>query len=169
MSKDNQKYEPAWRSPWLWGMAGLICVVLTANAIMVYVAVTTSPGLVTHDYYERGKNFVNRTKIEFTKRAELGWKLDLSFPKEAQARIPTNFSLSLTGKNGVKPSVDSSTLFAYRPSDSSLDFSAPMTTSGNGKFSADVLFPAKGAWDIIVEVKKGDERNSVAERIYIVD
>lgn len=169
MDTDNQKSEPAWKSPWLWGMAGLICVVLTANAIMVYVAITTSSGLVTKDYYERGKNFVNRTKIEFIKREALGWKLNLSFTKEMKAGAPVTFQLSVTTATGPGDGPESAMFFAYRPSDISLDFSAPMIPTGNGNFSADVLFSAKGAWDIIVEVKKGDGQDSIAQRIYIAE
>ncbi len=169
MTVDKHKYEPAWKSPWVRGMVGLIGVVLMANGVMVYVAITTSPGLVTEDYYERGKNFVNRTKIEFVQRTRLGWQMDLSFPKEAQASTPAQFHISITGKDGAPAVADSSTLFAYRPSDSTLDFVVPMKHSGQGNFAADVLFPAKGAWDIIVEVKKGDGHHSVAERINVAD
>ncbi|VAX24535.1 hypothetical protein MNBD_NITROSPINAE01-610 [hydrothermal vent metagenome] len=169
MTIDKHKHEPAWKSPWIRGMVGLISVVLVANGIMVYVAITTSPGLVTTDYYERGKNFVNRTKIEYVQRVRLGWQMNLSLPKEAQANTPAKFQMSITGKNGAPAVVDSSTLFAYRPSDSTLDFAVPMEHSGSGNFTADVLFPAKGAWDIIVEVKKGDGHHSVAKRINVAD
>jgi hypothetical protein len=44
----------AWRNPWIWGMLGLGAAVLLANGVLVFYSLSTSPGLVVEDFYERG-------------------------------------------------------------------------------------------------------------------
>ena len=48
---------PAWRSPWIIAWFVLVGVFLAVNGVMIYLAVTTNPGLVVEDYYDRGQHY----------------------------------------------------------------------------------------------------------------
>ena len=47
--------KPWYREPWVWLMIALPASAVVAGMITIYLAVTTSDGLVVDDYYKRGK------------------------------------------------------------------------------------------------------------------
>ncbi len=160
---------PAWKSPWFWTIIALVAIVLGVNILMAFFAVKSNPGLVSKDYYERGKSFANRTKIEFTQQNKLGWKMKLTTPEKISTGEPALFRLTIKGKDEAPVIAQSATLFSYRPSNSSKDFSVPMVHDGDGVYSARISFPLKGTWDIIAEIQKGETRQNLAQRIMVED
>lgn len=46
--------SPWWKEPWPWILMAGPATVIVASAITIYLAVTTSDGLVADDYYKRG-------------------------------------------------------------------------------------------------------------------
>jgi nitrogen fixation protein FixH len=169
--ENNPAHNPeklsAWKSPWFWTIIGLVGIVLGANILMAFFALTSNPGLVTKDYFERGKSFANRTKPEFIRQNKLGWELELDTPGKIITGKSTLFNLTAKEKKGATSLLGSATLFAYRPSDATRDFSLPMTHEGNGVYSVKITFPLKGAWDIIAEMQKGETRNNLAKRVMV--
>jgi nitrogen fixation protein FixH len=163
---DNEhKPAPAWKSPWVIGWIALVIVVFGVNAVMVYLAVATNPGLVVEDYYERGQNY-ERTMRSKSAR-DPGWVLHADIPQDIKAgdRIPIRFfSLDKAGRP-VKP--ESVELFLYRPSDASWDFSVVMTAEGPGRYMADVSFPLMGIWDTLVAARNGEDEYHVGQRIEV--
>ena len=58
MNTHKQK-RPWYREPWVWLMIAFPMTAVIAGMITIYLAVTTSDGLVVDDYYKRGKT-INR-------------------------------------------------------------------------------------------------------------
>ncbi|MBI4665431.1 MAG: FixH family protein [Nitrospinae bacterium] len=157
----------ALKSPWIWGFAGFIALALAVNLLAVYFAVSSSPGLVTKDYYERGQSFTERAKLSFVMRQKLGWRLDITPAPGASVGKRTEFTLNVTGVDGTNATVDSASFSAYRPSDATADFSTPMVKQADGSFRADVEFPLDGVWDIIITASQGDNQADTARRVII--
>lgn len=161
----EQKKLPAWKSPWVIAWIALVVIVLGVNAVMVYLAVTTNPGLVVDDYYERGQDY-ERTLL--TKSASHpGWTLRADIPQEIFAGVPAPIRFFVVDKVGQPITPESVELFVYRPSDVTRDFSIPMTEEGAGRYVAEVSFPLIGVWDTLVAVRQGEEEYHVGDRINV--
>ncbi|MBF0291390.1 MAG: FixH family protein [Nitrospinae bacterium] len=167
MTPESTAKTSALASPWVWGFIGLISVALMVNMTMAYLAVSTSPGLVAKDYYERGKSFEKRATLQSATLDRLQWKLSLSAPEKITAGEKVTFNLTAQGADGLPAKAATARLFAYRPSDAKADFSSPMTHVEGSGYVADAVFPLKGVWDIIVTVSDGDGHADVIRRISV--
>lgn len=155
----------AWRSPWLLGSVGMIAVVLAVNATMIYLAVTTNPGLVNPSYYERGQAY-ERTLVSRLAR-DPGWTMRLDIPAEVQAGTPAWVRLVIVDGAGRPVTADQVDFHAYRPADASRDFTATLVAEGGGRYAAQVVFPLIGVWDTLVAIRSGEEEHLVGERIQV--
>lgn len=167
MTPETTAKTGALASPWVWGFIGMICVALTANMTMAYLAVTTSPGLVAKDYYERGKSFEKRATLQSATLNRLKWKLSITTPEKITAGEKATFNLAAHGPDGLPVKAGNARFFAYRPSDARADFSAPMTRVEGEGYVAEAVFPLKGVWDIIVTLSDGDGQADVTRRISV--
>jgi nitrogen fixation protein FixH len=154
-----------WRNPWVLGWIGLILAVLTVNLTMVLVAIATNPGLVNDDYYERGQNYEKTLVSRLAK--DPGWTMRADIPDDLQANQSTTILVTLVDKVGQPVTPDQITFFAYRPSDKSQDFSAPMAKEGPGRYSVRVTFPLFGAWDSLIAIRQGEDEFTTGERISV--
>lgn len=164
-STESSKPLPAWRSPWVIAWIGLVLTVLAVNGTMVYFAVTTSPGLVVDNYYDRGQDY-ERTLLTKLAR-DPGWEMRADIPAELRAGQATMIRFFLVDRAGQPVTPDSVELFAYRPSDKERDFSLPMVAEGKGRYMADVSFPLIGVWDTLVAVRAGGEEYTLGQRINV--
>lgn len=57
--------------------AAFAAVVVSVNAFFIYNGITTFPGLVVEDYYERGRDF-NDTLAKAETQSHLGWRSQVS-------------------------------------------------------------------------------------------
>ncbi|HYN77033.1 MAG TPA: FixH family protein [Lamprocystis sp. (in: g-proteobacteria)] len=160
----NSSTSP-WRNPWVLGWLGLILVVLAVNVTFIYLAVSTSPGLVSEDFYDRGQEY-ERTLVSRLAK-DPGWTMRLDFPDDLRPGVPATVRVVLVDKAGQPVTPDQVTFFAYRPSDKTRDFSAPMVAEGPGRYAASVSFPLFGAWDGLIAVGQGEEEVTNGERIIV--
>jgi nitrogen fixation protein FixH len=159
------KQTSAWRSPWVIGWVGLVVVVLGVNLTMVVLAVATNPGLVNDNYYERGQHY-ERTMMSRLAR-DPGWTLTADFPDDIRLNEPTTLRVFLVDKAGQPVSPEGVTFHAYRPSDKSMDFSAPMLEEGKGRYAARLSFPLYGVWDTLVAVRQGEDEYMTGARVSV--
>ena len=164
-SAPNTTTVSAWRSPWVIGWVGLVVVVLGVNLTMVYLAISTNPGLVNDDYYERGQDYEKTLATRLAR--DPGWTMRPDFPREILVNDPTTVRVFLVDKAGQPVTPDSVTFYAYRPSDKSKDFSTVMVEEGKGRYAATVSFPLYGFWDGLVAVTSGDEEYTSGDRIIV--
>lgn len=159
MNKDTNK---AIHNPWFWTWIGLILVVLSVNGVFIYFAYESNPGLVTHDYYERGQyyeeNMLKRQKNEPK------WEMSVQHPTPVIHDTPATFILD---NNDVE--FDQVVLYAYRPSDANADFSLPMSLNAEGKYQISATFPLKGKWDVLIFARKGDKSKNQPVPLFVKD
>ena len=153
----------AWRSPWVIAWVAMVAIFLTMNLIMIYMAIDHNPGLVNDDFYKRGQDY-EKNMLKRQAR-DPGWKMRLVLPKKIGVNERVACRFSVTDKSGKPIAPDSVTFYAYRPSDSGQDFSAPMQEVEPGIYESQVNFPLLGAWDTLVSVKKGEDEFNTPKRI----
>ncbi len=161
----NQKSGSAWRSPWVWGWLAMLMVVLAVNAVMIFLAYATNPGLVRDDYYEGGRD-VERTIASRLEQGP-GWTMRIDTPADVQADVATVVRFVVVDKAGQPASPDAVTYYAYRPSDVALDFSLPMVEEAPGRYAVEVRFSLAGIWDTLVAAGNGDSEYSLSQRISV--
>ncbi|MGK7346227.1 MAG: FixH family protein [Candidatus Nitrospinota bacterium M3_3B_026] len=157
----------ALKNPWVWAIAGIIGSGVAANFAMAFIAVATNPGLVVEDYYERGKSYASRSRLEMAKDGRPGWKLAFFAPERVTMGKPARFTLKAPLDGDGMTVSGAAVVYAYRPSDASMDFSAAMEMTADGVMAADISFPLKGEWDLIAEFSSGGARESAAKRIRV--
>jgi nitrogen fixation protein FixH len=162
-TEQGTKGLSAWRSPWVIGWIGLVVAVLCVNLTMVYFAVSTNPGLVNDDYYERGQDYEKHLASRLAK--DPGWTMKAEIPGDVRAGVPTTVRIALADKEGGAVAPGQVTFFAYRPSDKTQDFAIPMIDMGGGLFVARLSFPLFGQWDWLIAVRHGADEYTTGGRL----
>ncbi|TCT23820.1 FixH family protein [Thiobaca trueperi] len=160
-----QAQTPALRNPWVIGWIGLVVAVLTVNLIMVYLAISTSPGLVNADYYERGQDY-EQTLLSRQARSP-HWTMRADIPQPLRVGEPQSVRIVLVDRAGQPVEADAVTFFAYRPADAGRDFSLPMIREDKGRYVVKAAFPLIGVWDTLIAVQSGADEYSVSERVNV--
>ena len=159
------KSMPAWKSPWVIGWIVLVSVVLVVNLTLVILGVSTNPGLVIDNFYDRGQN---HEKNWASKQArDPGWVMQADVPQDLVVGEPKSLRFFLVDKAGRPAVVEEAHFYAYRPSDSQRDFDLPMIEEGPGRYRVDVNFPLVGAWDTLVAVRHGGEEFTHGRRVQV--
>jgi nitrogen fixation protein FixH len=154
-----------WRSPWVIGWFALIAVFLAVNGVMIYFAVTTNPGLVVDDYYERGQHYEQHLASKLAQ--DPGWALRAEVPEGIKAGETRLLRFVAVDRSGQPIALDGATFYAYRPSDKGRDFSVPMDQEGPGRYAVKVNFPLFGLWDTLFAGRLGEDEHSVGQRLMI--
>lgn len=159
----DKKQSAWWRNPWVIGWLSLLVVVLVMNIIMIMFSISGNPGVVTADYYDRGKDKEQNT---LKKRARNpGWQMAIEAPEFIELDQPTTFRYTVTDREGETVQVDRVVFYAYRPSDDAMDFSKEMQMVEPGLYQVEVSFPLKGAWDLLVGAKSGEDEYHTSLRL----
>lgn len=158
----------AWSNPWVLGWIGLVVTVLIANAIMIVLAVTTSPGLVVEDYYERGRNHAEAL-ARHASEAELGWRIELIAPERVALGLPSQWQVLATDGQGLPLRAAEVQVHAYRPADARRDFSVQALEVEAGRYRAELHFGLRGVWDLVVEVRREGHPYRLARRVTVAD
>lgn len=163
------KHESAWRSPWVWALAGIMGVTLLVNGTLITIAFLQPPGLVVEDYYEKGKSYLYNKAQREKNLARLGWDLSLDLPRTPQLAAAQPYLVRAVDRHGHPIEGARAEFAAYRPAEQGHDFALPMQDVGAGYYAANVDFGLPGKWDLIVTVQQGEDRLDIAERIFVSD
>jgi len=166
--KDKRDWSNVWKNPFVLAWLGILTIVLAVNFFMVSMAVVTNPGLVVDDFYEKGKN-MDAILAERKRMEKLGWQLQIDLPVLTEGKTE-KVTLTVLDKDNQPMQVDSAILYYYRPSDRNLDGEQPLTATGEtGVYQTDFVLNTKGKWDVIMEIKQGDNRFNVGRAIMVQD
>jgi nitrogen fixation protein FixH len=164
-SAPQARPTPPWRNPWLIGWFALVATFLVVNGVMIYFAITTNPGLVVEDYYDRGQYYEHNLASKLAR--DPGWALRADVPKDVKAGETQVLRFFVSDKAGQPVAVDGATFYAYRPSDVTHDFSSPMDTEGPGRYAVKVNFPLVGVWDTLFAARLGGDEHSLGQRLIV--
>ena len=165
--KISQSNPRAWRNPWVIGWIALVTVVLIVNIVMISIAFITSPGLVSENYYERGQHYEKTLASKKAARDALGWNTSTDFPSTPVVNKNEVYRFNLVDSNSIPVSQAQVTATLYRPSDSKSDFSIVMNEVVTGVYAAEIRFPLKGQWELIVSVKRSADEYNFSRRVSV--
>jgi nitrogen fixation protein FixH len=165
ISQDNPN---GWRNPWVWGWIALVAIVLLVNITMISLAVITNPGLVSEDYYERGRDHERNINKKLAARNALGWTFNTDFPTSPVMNREEVYRFNTVDKHGLPITSGQATLTAYRPSDAKADFSVPMNEIVPGVYEGRLNFPLKGLWEVTVSFKQGENEYDFNRRANVL-
>lgn len=130
------------------GLAVFFAVMLIANAVFVYFAVTTFGGVDTEDAYRKGLAY-NTTLSQASAQAELGWKTELAYDAG-----PGQLALTIADAAGQPVnSLDISGRLVH-PANGALDIALDrFEQRGDGHYVLALDPGLKGAWiaDLAIE------------------
>ena len=135
--------RPWYREPWVWLMIAIPLAAVIAGLTTIYIAVTTSDGLVVDDYYKRGKA-INRDLAR--DRAAADHQL------EARIEIDTagnRVNLLLQSRDYVLPA--ELKLSFLHPTRKGHDQQVLLQQLGAGRYTGQVDELARGSWYLQLE------------------
>jgi nitrogen fixation protein FixH len=153
----------AWRSPWVIAWVVMLVIFFSMNVFMIYLAQSNNPGLVAEDFYERGQDY-EKNMLKRQMRNP-GWQMKVELPRKIGVDEQVMSRFIITDKEGEPVDPDEVVFYAYRPSDAKQDFNVSMQPVAPGRYEAQVSFPLKGAWDILVSAKQGEDEYNTPKRI----
>ena len=151
--------RPAGERPWtgrtaLFLMLGFFGVVFAANGVFVYLATSSWTGLYTDDAYRKGLDY-NQTIERAAAQQALGWRTSVSLDAVDQS---THRLTVLLNDRTERPLDNREVTATLRGTVSAGDdIAVPLNWTGSGHYSADVALPARGQWDVRVEVVRDSD------------
>ena len=140
--------NPWYREPWPWLLMAGPATVLVAGAITIWIAFSTSDGLVAQDYYKQGMA-VNKVLAKEQNAARLGLGAAVELAADRH-RIAVNLVGAEPGQISMR--------FAHATR-SGHDLALRLARVGPGRYEAAI--PADlppGRWNVSIEVPGGDWR-----------
>lgn len=141
--KARGEKRPWYREPWVWLMIALPMSAVIGGMITIYLAVTTSDGLVVDDYYKRGKAINldlarDEAAARYQLRAEIG--LDLR---------DNLMQLQLQGALDTLPKA--LTFSLLHPTQPGRDQVITLRHAGDAVYYGDIDEVARGNWYLQLE------------------
>lgn len=143
-------------------VAGFL-IVIAANGIMAYFAVSTFTGVTTAEPYTRGLRY-NRELAAAETQAALGWKVDAAFRAEGDRR--GELIVTATDRAGAPVAAEAEVQFV-RPVERGMDFVVAMRARERGRLAAAIEFPRAGQWEARVLLRRGEDSHRRIVRVQV--
>lgn len=134
---------PWYREPWVWLLIALPMTAVIGGMITIYLAVSTSDGLVVDDYYKRGKA-INRDLARDA--AALHYQLSASIDIDLRVN---HVQLLLQGNVAALPGT--MTLSLLHPTKAGFDQMIVLQHAGDGLYTGPVDELTRGNWYLQLE------------------
>jgi hypothetical protein len=135
--------QPWYRHPWVWLLIALPLSAVIGGMITIYLAVTTSDGLVVDDYYRHGKA-INRVLAR--DRAAASHGLEARIALDA---VNNRVAVQLAARDADLP--DALTLAFLHPTAQGHDQLVRLARTGDGRYSGQFLDLRRGDWHLQLE------------------
>lgn len=132
-----------YREPWVWLLISLPMTAVIASMVTIYLAVSTSDGLVVDDYYKRGKAInVDLARDAAAARHELRADIDLDM---------RNNHVQLLLQGNIEPLPETLTLSLLHPTQAGYDQLLSLQHAGDGVYSGAIDDVGRGNWYLQLE------------------
>lgn len=132
-----------YREPWVWLLISLPMTAVIAGMVTIYLAVSTSDGLVVDDYYKRGKAInVDLARDAAAARHELRADIDLDM---------RNNHVQLLLQGNIEPLPETLTLSLLHPTQAGYDQLLSLQHAGDGVYSGAIDEVGRGNWYLQLE------------------
>ncbi len=143
---------------------GLITAVL---ATLTTLAVRTHTGIVTQHPYEEGLAY-NKTVAAYDQQQQLGWKGMLTTTPLPNGKLEWQVHLVVKDAAGAQVPMTNVIVKLSRPVDARGSFDATLLPASVGEgYSANVIFPLAGVWEVRAYARSNDDTYQIAKRVVI--
>lgn len=140
---DLREHTPWYVQPWVWLLIALPATAVIGSMVSLYLAITTSDGLVVDDYYTRGKAInrdLARDRAAQTHRLEARFDIDM---------VGNRVSLTLKSRDYVRPRA--ARLSFLHPTQPGHDQQIMLEQVGEGQYTAGIGELGRGKWYVQLE------------------
>jgi nitrogen fixation protein FixH len=162
---DRRGPEPARSGRWIpWMFVLGFGIVLTANATMVWVALTTWTGLETRNHYKEGLAY-NERIADARRQDRLGW--------EAVVRIDAADVAAGTIEVDLRDARDRPLRGAHvaaevlRPTHEGYDFTLVLPEVAPGRYRQSAAFPLAGQWEVRLLARRDGREFRRIDRVFV--
>lgn len=149
-TKLNTLAEPWYRHRWPWLLMAGPAIVVVAGVITTYLAVVTSDGLVTDDYYKQGLA-VNQSIARDQVAVDRGLEAELVIGgDEMLVRVFLRASQEMTMPESIR-------LRIAHPTRDGLDQNIELRADGAGFYTGRLSAPFTGRWLVTLEDTKRED------------
>ncbi len=154
--------RPGWWIPWTF--VAFFVVVLIANGIMIWVALSSWTGVVDPRYYETGLRYNRLIEAAEASRA-LGWtaRARVRVGADRQGRIV----VELRDREGRPVAGAEVRGRLVRPTHEGEDVSLVLAPESTGRYVARFVLPAFGQWRLHLRARRGDDLFVHGERLFL--
>ena len=143
----NLSVKKSWyREPWPWILMAGPAVVIVAGFVTAWLAITSSDGLVTDNYYKKGLA-IDQTLTQSRLAESLGLEARARFSSD---QVAVRLSATQAGEAGAYTLPPSLSMTLSHPTRAGLDRQVKLT-SREGQYVGDVRLPASGHWLVLIE------------------
>ncbi|WP_350333947.1 FixH family protein [Coralliovum pocilloporae] len=161
MTTVNKVKEPKPITGWtvLYWILGFFAVIFLANAIFIYLALGSFPGVEVDSAYKAGQHY-DDDLAQARAQDELGWSVDVSFDRTSNGR--GSLSIKTADKAGKPLSDLQGTAILKHPTTEIADKPIELTAAGNGELSGIAEDVAPGNWilELTLTDKTGNQFKS---------
>ncbi len=154
------------KNPWLRGILAVVGVTVMVNLAFILYAFWSPPELVAKDYYERGQNYFHE-EIKREQSAGDAWRLQLMAPDKPKLNMEQDYRLYVMDHEGRAVNSGKAVLFIYRTNAAENDFRQELHYVDSGTYAATLRLPLPGTWDLIAQIRSGEQKYDVAQRINV--
>ena len=164
----SQSNNQAMRNPWFIAIIGVIITFLLVNIVFVAFAITSNPGLVIDDYYEKGREYEKNAITQHNALNNLNWQTRFEVPDKIYVNTPDIYRFSAIDSRGISIMDADVKFILYRPSDSGADFNQYVLQIAPGLYQTKLSLPLPGVWDLTVKVVHGEDIYYHTNRIKVL-
>jgi nitrogen fixation protein FixH len=118
------------------------------------------PGVVSHDFQKK-EALYNQYLQQVELQRQRGWQIQKGWLSEPAANEPAVFRVVARTRQGEPLAGATVTGQFLRPSSSKLDVAFELVEREPGVYEAELKLPAAGSWNLVLQVRKGDELHEV--------
>lgn len=170
-----QNVQTGLSKKWLGVLIGIVIFGVSGSLVILTITTMHKPNLVDKDYYEQGRKFESTILQQMEERKSLGWDMQLQIPSTLVGETVTyllgpsgTYQFALKDRGSQPLQGARVTLFAYRPSDSRVDFKVVMHEAGAGNYQGALSFPLEGAWTLTAQARLGKDVSEVVRNVYVL-
>jgi nitrogen fixation protein FixH len=143
---------------------GMFGIIIAANGIMIFIALSSWTGLTTQNAYEEGVAY-NEALREREAQLGLGWDLalDVGTPGARVAEV----AVALTGPDGNPLIADQVRVGFVRPTHEGYDSIVTLDGQGDGTYTRTVQLPLAGLWELRIAAQKGEDELHHRKRVVV--
>ncbi len=158
------KCGPRPSDKWIpWYIVAFFVLIVGALGYMAYIAVSTEPGVITSDAYQKGLNY-DRIISESNAADAIPWQINVTTRAENKATV-----LAVKLYDGSRKPLNNAVVECWwvRPAQDGKDRHWIMQQKDDGLYEASGQLLAKGAWDVHITVAQGAEQKQFVKSLVI--